>query len=150
MTDDPVFVVDSREQKPYRLEPAIIQALPTGDYSIAGLEDQVAIERKSLDDLVQSLSRERDRFTRELERGASMPYFALVIEGTLEDLAAGRYQSKMSVKSAVQSVFALSIRFRLPVWFVHDRKHGRRVVESLLSKYHRNLFLTHKRGGEEF
>jgi ERCC4-type nuclease len=139
--DELMFVVDTREQKPYRLEPCEVRALPTGDYSVAGLEDHVAIERKSLDDLVGCLTQDRERFKRELERGQAMDYFALVVEATLEDLARGRYKSEMSVKSAVQSVLALSVRFRLPVWFVHNRIHGCRVTESLLTKFHRAFYL---------
>lgn len=132
-----VFVVDSRERRPYRLEPSRVQALATGDYSVAGLEDRIAIERKEIDDLIGCLTRDRERFTRELDRGAAMDYFALVVEASLEDLAAGRYKSQMSVKSAVQSILAMSIKFRMPVWFVHNRAHGRRVTESILTKFHR-------------
>lgn len=53
------IVIDTREQTPYGFakydaEP-IRAALPTGDYSLPGFEDRVAIERKSLDDLVGCL-----------------------------------------------------------------------------------------------
>jgi len=137
LKEDPVFIIDTREKRPYSFSaPARVQTLTTGDYSVAGLENRIAIERKSVDDLIGCLTRERERFTRELERGAALDYFALVVECSLEDLAAGKYKSAMSVKSAVQSILALSIRFRLPVWFVHNRAHGRRVTESLLTKFH--------------
>jgi DNA excision repair protein ERCC-4 len=134
--DGLVFVVDTREQLPYDLAPAMVKALRTGDYSVAGLEDRVAIERKSLDDLVGCLTRDRKRFKRELERGAELEYFALVVEGTLLDLAGGNFKSRMNVKSAVQSVIGMSVAFRVPVWFVHNRNHGRRVTESLLEKFY--------------
>ena len=138
MDEELIFIIDSRERRPYKLEPCKVQALTTGDYSVAGLEDRIAIERKEIDDLIGCLTRDRERFTRELERGAAMDYFALLIEGTLQDLADGNYQSQMSVKSAVQSILAMSLKFRMPVWFVHNRVHGRRVTESLLTKFHRH------------
>ncbi|MCA1987342.1 MAG: hypothetical protein LDL27_12865, partial [Desulfovibrio sp.] len=66
------IVVDTREQRPFRFErwPAVILepgTLPTGDYSLPGLAHRVALERKSLDDLVSCLkSTGRERFEREL------------------------------------------------------------------------------------
>jgi hypothetical protein len=74
------IVVDSREQLPYEFTgmvgqgseslvvPTVVQGLASGDYSIAGMEDQVAVERKSLDDLYGSVTWGRDRFEREIER----------------------------------------------------------------------------------
>ena len=55
-------VVDSRESAPYRFENlpnegrklvvrSVTRGLKTGDYSIAGFEHRVAVERKSLPDL---------------------------------------------------------------------------------------------------
>ncbi len=41
------IVIDSREQRPYQFPGAVVKTLPTGDYSIVGLTDRVAIERKS-------------------------------------------------------------------------------------------------------
>jgi len=150
--DDLVFIIDSREKLPYKFSgPSEVRTLTTGDYSVVGLENRIAIERKSIDDLIGCLTRDRDRFTRELERGQAMDYFALVVETTLDDLAHGKYQSQMTVKAAVQSVLAVSVKFRMPVWFVGNRAHGRRVTESLLFKFHRwatttttDLVLTNK------
>jgi DNA excision repair protein ERCC-4 len=62
------IVVDSREQAPFLFEgygAEVAQGtLTAGDYSLAGLESLVAVERKSLSDLVACLGRERDRFER--------------------------------------------------------------------------------------
>ena len=92
--------------------------LETGDYSLANLESQVAIERKSIDDLIACLTTERDRFERELQRGRSLDYFALVIEGSLMDLANGNYRSEMSPKAALQSLFArLRIDQTVGLWW---------------------------------
>ena len=134
------IVRDSREQKPYQFELASeVGVLPCGDYSIHGLENYVAIERKTIDDLISCLTTDRDRFERELHKGKALDFFALVIEGSLSDLANGRYRSKMLPKSAVQSLLAFSVRYHLPIFFCESRQYGQRITESLLCKYAREL-----------
>ncbi len=71
------IVRDSREQSPFHFEDArfdgvevIEGTLTTGDYSIAGLESRVAVERKSLADFIGSISTGRERFEREVDQGA--------------------------------------------------------------------------------
>ena len=136
----PTIVIDTREQLPYEFQTeARIATLKTGDYSLKGVEKLIAIERKSVDDLIGCLTKDRRRFERELYRGRSLDYFALVIESTLGDIAIGRYRSDMKPAAAVQSILAFSIRYGLPVFFVENRKFGARVVESLLLKYAREM-----------
>ena len=81
---DPFTIaIDTREQRPYEFPGAERMTLPTGDYSIVGLEDQVAIERKSKTDAYSSLGQARARFRRELERLAKFDYAAIVVEDTV-------------------------------------------------------------------
>ena len=97
------IITDSRQQRPYQFELASeLAALPCGDYSIGGLENYVAVERKTLDDLIGCLTTDRDRFERKLHRGLALDYFALVVEASLSDLVNGRYRTNMLSKSAVQ------------------------------------------------
>ena len=134
------IITDSREQKPYQFElTSETGALPCGDYSIDGLESDIAIERKTIDDLIGCLTHDRERFERELHNGKALDYFALVVEASLSDLVNGKYRSKMLPKSAVQSLLAFSIRYRLPIFFCESRRYGQRVTESLLCKYAREL-----------
>ena len=86
------------------LNPVTVGTLAIGDYSIVGLENHIAIERKALADLIGCLTTDRDRFERELHRGRALDYFALVIEATLSDLANGRYRSKMLPKRSSKPV----------------------------------------------
>lgn len=72
-------------------------------------------------------------------KGKALDYFALVIEGSLSDLANGKYRSRMLPKSAVQSLLAFSVRYRLPVFFAENRQFGQRVTESLLCKFGREI-----------
>lgn len=96
-------VVDTREQRPFSFDPARVTTirgtLPVGDYSIAGHELEVVVERKSLQDYVGSITQGRARFFRELERLALYDYAAIVVEGSLEDLVVGNYRSAASPAS---------------------------------------------------
>lgn len=134
------IIADTREQLPYSFEnPSEVGTVPIGDYSICGLEDHIAIERKELDDLIGCLTAGRERFEKELHRGKALDYFALVIEASLSDLVNGRYRSEMNPKSAIQSLLAFSVRYRLPVWFCENRGYAARITESLLLKYAREI-----------
>lgn len=116
------FVVDTREQRPWDLEPAVRKGLPTGDYSITGLEEMFCIERKSLPDLLGVIGSGRARFERELERMGSYHKAFLVIECPWERLVKGDYRSadwsrqiKMNPSSVVGSLFAWMSRFNVMV-----------------------------------
>ena len=81
-----IAIVDSREQNALNLEPltTVTSTLPTGDYSVRGLEHVVAIERKSLGDLVGCVGRDRERFDREVQRLLAYPVRILVVESSWE------------------------------------------------------------------
>ena len=136
-----IIVVDTREQLPLTFSiPTERGTLATGDYSVKGLEDYIAIERKSIDDLVACLKNgERERFERELARGRGLDYFALVIECDLAQLAEHQYQSLMTPASVIQSILTFSVRYKLPVFFCENRQYASRIIESLLQKYVREL-----------
>ena len=134
------ILIDSREKLPYEFTiPNRTATMATGDYSIAGAENLVAIERKTVDDLVACLSRHRERFQKELHRGRALQYFALIIESSLADLIRGNYTSKMSPEAAVQSLLAFSVRYGLPVFFAENRKLGAHLTASLLQKFAREM-----------
>ncbi len=62
------IVIDSREQEPYTFACEVVKAkLDAGDYSVAGFEQRVAVERKSLRDFVGTVIHDFDRFARELQ-----------------------------------------------------------------------------------
>ena len=136
------IVVDTREQAPFhfvgqRYEDVAVEsgALAVGDYSLAGLTDKVAVERKSLPDLVQCLGRERGRFDRELQRGAALEAFAVVVEGSWADLASGSYRGQLNPHAACQSVAAFMCRYRVPFLFAGSRAAAEYVCWSFLRQY---------------
>jgi len=134
------IIIDTREQLPYKFEtPSEIGTVSVGDYSICGLEDCISIERKSIDDLIGCLTTGRERFEKELHKSKALDYFALVVEASLSDIVDHNYRSDMNPKSAIQSLLAFSVRYKLPIFFAENREYGARVTESLLCKYSREL-----------
>jgi len=100
-------IVDTREQTPWDLAPMRIQSgtLSVGDYSVKGLENIVAIERKSLQDFVMCCGAERPRFQRELDRLRGWPVSAVIIEASWGDLELAQWRGKLSA-AQVQASFA--------------------------------------------
>lgn len=92
MKELPTIIIDTREKLPLSFKclhirgvkelPTITRKLDVGDYSIAGFEDQVFIERKSVNDLYGTLFSGRERFERELERAKDHKYKYLLVEST--------------------------------------------------------------------
>ena len=84
-------IIDRREQQPLELAPLRARrgTLTTGDYSLAGLEHIVAVERKSLADLVACCGGARARFEREVQRLLAYPARALVVESSWTQLGGG-------------------------------------------------------------
>ena len=136
-----IIIADTREQLPYDFQgyadvEVIRAGLPAGDYSIPGCENVVAIERKTIDDLVGCLmGKDRERFARELAKLRPYIVKAVVVEAALEDVARGRYVSKMQPQAALQSIIALQVRHTVPFMFCGDRKGAQYVCHGLLSKY---------------
>jgi len=135
-------IVDSREQAPFsfrgpRYEGVTVEVgtLGVGDYSLAGLADKVAVERKELSDLVACLGRERERFERELARGAALDAFCVVVEASWADLAGGQYRSRLNPHAACQSVLAFAGRYRLPFFFAGSRAAAEYTAWGFLRQY---------------
>lgn len=155
--------IDTREQAPYRFtgmqddngRPLIVPlitdvALASGDYSIAGLEDRVAIERKSLSDWFQSIGRERDRFEREMQRLAEMKFAAVVIEGDWESILLRPPNStQVSPKVASRTIASWSIRYGVHFYPTMNRRHAELWTFSLLSMFWRQHQRSDERIAEE-
>lgn len=133
----PVIVIDTREQRPYEYPGAEVKTLPTGDYSLVGLEDRIAIERKTKTDAYGSLGRGRARFRREVERLAELDYAAIVVEATVPGFLCRPSHSLMNPRAAIGSLLAWSVRYRVPVFFAGDRDHAQALTRKLLENFHK-------------
>ena len=126
----PIIIVDTREQEPleFRRLPSRVGTLTQGDYSVAGLESDVAIERKSIPDLVGSLTSGRERFMREIDRLRGCGFGRLLIVGTEADIHSGRYRSNAKPKSILHSLYAIESR-GLPVVFTPSPCEAAALIE---------------------
>lgn len=135
------IVIDTREKAPFSFlsQNGDIETergtLALGDYSLAGLTDRVAVERKSLADLVACLGVERERFQREMMRAAALEAFAVVVEASWQELAAGKYRSKLSPASGMASVLSFMARHRVPFLFAGNRANAEAVTAGFLRQY---------------
>ncbi len=137
----PVIVVDTREKHPYTfgascLGGVVQAALPAGDYSLQGYETQIAIERKSIDDYVQTIIHAQDRFNRELTMLRAYPRAWIVVEATLDDILQGRYTSRTHPNSVLALTASIMTHYGIPVLFGSDRPNAIALVESLLLQWH--------------
>lgn len=130
-----VVAIDTREQKPYRFARSEVKTLASGDYSIVGLEDRIAVERKTKQDAYSSLGQGRARFERELQRLSRFDYAAVVIETSLPDFLHAPAFSRMNPSAAARSMIAWSVKYRVCVFFAGDRRHGNALTWQLLEKF---------------
>jgi ERCC4-type nuclease len=123
--EDVTAVIDSREQCPLDLSPlrTTVGTLTTGDYAPLGLESQIIVERKSLDDLVACCGVERARFERELTRMLGYPTRALVVEATWHDIEAGQWRSRIKSSSVLGSLLAW-VGMGIPVLMCGDHQRA--------------------------
>ena len=143
MNTKPTVVIDTREQLPYAFSDerfdSVRRALPAGDYSLAGHETAVAVERKSLPDLVGTPIRGRDRFRRELHKLQTYERACVVVEGHLRDVLDGNYRSKAHPNAILGSVITICVDHDIPIYFCSDREAARRFTETDLLRFYKKV-----------
>ncbi len=124
-----VILIDTREQTPLPMTTGSQPAtLCTGDYSILGLEDRFAVERKSIGDLIGSLTTGRERFTRELQRLRAYDFRRLLVIGHEEEIKTGRYRSGASPTAMLHSLYSIEAKY-CPVVFAPTPEAGAALIE---------------------
>lgn len=124
------IVRDSREQSPFHFDDEKFgkvdvqeSSLPTGDYSLVGLESRVAVERKSLPDFMASISTGRERFERELARARGLDAFMVVVEAPFSEIVAGNYRGRSNPKQQHRRPIASCVDTG-PLSTSHNREPG--------------------------
>lgn len=149
------IIVDNREQSTkkakarYKAMEAEIEraTLDFGDYcwqvsnkgvsyydTASRITPVCCIERKmSLDELAMCLTRDRDRFRREVERAIAYKsiIYLLVENGSWEGIRAHRYRSKFHPNAFLASLTAWMIRYNMPVIFCKAETSGALIREIL-------------------
>lgn len=137
----PVIVVDTRERQPYSFEKCstIRAKLDYGDYSIQGYEHHVAFERKNMDDYVQSVIAQRERFFNEIKELSHYEYRGILVECSAEDIIDKKYTSGANPLSIVGATTSLICDFNMPVYFLSTRQIARLFLEDTLLRIHKRL-----------
>ena len=139
------IVADSRDQAEYsfdsRLVVAVRRALPAGDYSVAGLETTVAVERKSLDDFVSTVIHSRERFRKELRKLTGYRAACVVVEAGLLDILLLRYRGDAHPNAVRGSALSIILDFRIPVFFCSSRQAACHFVQAYLIGAHKRWSL---------
>lgn len=107
MTVPFTVVIDTREQLPYNFGPdvpIVRKPLNTGDYTVEGFEDVFAIERKSLNDLLKSITWDRGRFKQEILRGNGLGRFTVVIEADKQRVLNWDYERQVHPNAVMGTV----------------------------------------------
>ena len=134
------IIIDTREQEPYSFDPRLAatvrRALPAGDYSVEGLEQRVAVERKSLDDFVSTVIHGRVRFRNELRKLAGYRAACVVVEAGVLDVLLHRYCGDAHPNAVLGSALSIILDFRIPVFFCSNRQAACQFVQAYLLAAH--------------
>ena len=147
MKEELVIVRDRREKLPYKFDHQFYRdhgvivrdsTIVAGDYGLRLGDGQIAVvERKSLDDLTNCCGNDRRRFVEELRRALVFRAFAIVCEGSWEDIRHHRYRSQILPQSVYGLLFAIQSRYQFPVIFAQDRKGGEYATWQFLRQFQR-------------
>lgn len=134
----PKIAIDTREQLRYMFDgyESFRTTLKTGDYSLEGYEDVLAVERKNHSDAWGCLTEGRKRFERCLERLSLLDRAAIVIESSMAEFVIPPSQVKrVNAATAMGSYISWSTKYRIPVYFAENRQWGERVTLRVLAAY---------------
>lgn len=120
------IIIDTREQEPYAFAcDSVRRKLGAGDYSVDGLEQLVAVERKSLADFTKTVLHDFPRFAAELDRLANMPHTCIVVEADLDRVLRGQAADVLRgacPDSVLGAAVHIQTRFSVPVLWCGSRQ----------------------------
>ena len=115
-------VIDTREQQPLDLAPlpAARGTCDVGDYQLLEYPNEVAVERKSLPDLVACCGTGRDRFSRQVLRLMGCESKMLMVEASWQEVEMGQWRSRVTPNAVRNSLLGWMAN-GLPVTLAGDR-----------------------------
>jgi ERCC4-type nuclease len=120
------IVIDTREQEAYSFNCPVVRAkLDAGDYSVAGFEHRVAVERKSLSDFVHTVIHDATRFAAELEKLAGMDAASIVVEANLDEVLRGRHDDvlrSVAPQAVLGAALHIALHWGVPVYWCGSRQ----------------------------
>ena len=136
-----VILIDSREQMPLGFKSVPIEYinLKAGDYSCKGFEKEgISLERKTITDFLLSISHNRKRFEKEIERLSKFEFAAILIEANFDGLIHPPIpQSRINPLAVLSTINKIEIEYHIPVNLVGRRQNCAEMVFNCLSLYFR-------------
>lgn len=131
-----IILVDSRETTPWKLNcQTQVVGLPTGDYSLPGYESTICIERKTINDLVNTLINDWQRFSRQLRRMAAMDIAFIVCDCPMSRLTNKEYVSDALPQSVRGKINHIHVNYGVPTVFWDSPEIAAAWTENLFQKY---------------
>jgi DNA excision repair protein ERCC-4 len=139
----PIVLVDTRERDGFAYNFARFPKwfagverakLRAGDYSVKGLEHRLAIERKSLADLVNSVIGDRTRFLAQCKCLAALERKLIVVEAGLTQVKSPYPESQAHPNAVVGTLVALQERWGIQVIWCDTPELAEETAAHILSK----------------
>lgn len=154
-----VILIDTRERKVDHIIESFEKnniaykkkALDYGDYSFLipaneklsiprdlSFATNVVVERKaSLEEISGNLTKERDRFEKELCL-APKTKVLLIENANYSDVATGNYQTQYNKKSFLASLHSFWFKYNIPIMFMPDNKYSALFIKKYFEYYLKN------------
>lgn len=140
----PLTIIDTREKNPYPIENSISSKLDTGDYSLCGFEQIIAVDRKaSVAELAHNLI--EPRFKAELERLSKIPHSYLLLEFSLEDIVRYPIGSdipkkkwryiKIKAPFILAALSRITLKYGVHVIYAGNRENARYLLNLLFKHF---------------
>ena len=101
-----------------------------------GFTQYIALERKSVSDLIGTLTKGRERFEAELALLEQYRWKAILVEGRRGDVEAGIYRSLATPQSIMGSLRAIWMRFQVPTFWCDSPEGCAREVAWFARRLH--------------
>jgi hypothetical protein len=148
INNDFTIIVDTREQKPWSFstQATANHKLDTGDYSIHGLENLLAIERKrNVAEVANNITEKR--FVDVVDRLSKMKYSFILLEFDMEDVMRypigsdipRRLWNKIRISPAfiIKHLVDLQIEHNIKILFCGNSKNAEQIALSLMRKVYK-------------
>tara|TARA_R110002020_G_scaffold133090_3_gene297017 strand:+ start:3824 stop:4279 length:456 start_codon:yes stop_codon:yes gene_type:complete len=126
-----IIIQDTREQNPFSFAfydcETTIATLKTGDYTLQGYEEVIAIERKkSTSELATNLGKYKDRFEREMERLSKFDHKYIVCEFTEADLL--QFPKNSSIPKRIVKYIRMNGKFMRKQLYKYEDEYGVQII----------------------
>ncbi len=138
----PVVIVDNQEKLPltpyFKASEVTVEVahLETGDYSVKSATHLLAIERKSLNDLLSCSGNDRERFMDQMRRLKNYRCKFLIVEADEQDIADGIYESRVHPASVLGTLMTVQVRWGINVIHASGQADAARRVSWICRKVH--------------